>query len=1261
MRYPSIRIEGSILSSDILDAIERDEKGFQKPKDFGLNVSAKVKDEIASTWADARDQWRIFSRKTDALKENATGTTETRNLWMTPLLGLLGYNIELATKGEDINGKNYPISHRDTKRDEFPIHIVGCNESLDKRPGGGSKRMSPHAQVQEYLNLTEHLYAIVSNGRLLRLLRDSTRLVKLSFIEFDLDRMFEEELFADFAIMYRLLHASRMPVSQDSATESPIEIYHQDALDSGSRIREGLSAAVEKSIKSLANGFLKHPANESLRQSISSEQIDSKAYYQWLLRLIYRLLFLMVIEERDLIFAPKSDRRHRDIYYSYYGISRLRKLSEHRHFADRSYQDAWKGLRHTFLLFEDRGHGAKLGIAPLAGELFEHKALGSLPDCELDNEVLLTCLRNLSLFTNPITGQSMRVNYAALNVEEFGSVYEGLLEYDPQILEVEGQFEFSFIAGDDRASSGSHYTPDELVQPLIKHSLDYIIEDKLKEPNPEKALLSITVCDVACGSGHILLNAARRIATALAIVRTGDDQPTPSAFRTAVRDVIRNCIYGVDLNPLAVELCKVSLWLEAHIPGEPLNFLDHHIKCGNAIVGLAHRDELKRGIPDEAFATLPDDDKEVAAELRKQNKEERKGYQSLDFAGRRIEDLDALRSEFTTVANLPENTPEQIREKQDAYDKYRRGIHLRNLKTLADIQVAQFYIPKIIENQRKVTTHDQFRRYLRGENPHPEPTAYAQVIAQRKRFFHWFLEFPVVFANGGFDCILGNPPYLGGQALSGSYGYSFCEWVRFEYSPTGLSDLIVFFIRRFPAILKDSRFASIITTNSITDGDVRRDGLEQLLAADASLVFANTGIKWPGRANLYVSLISIFTATWENPRHLNGREVQYISAFLEDIKDIGEPHGLVSNEDRMFQGAIFLGDGFLLSPEEAEELRLSDPANSAVLFRAINGKEVNNSPDQSPGRWIINFFNWDKNKAARYEAPFKRVEELVMPLRQTNNRKLYRERWWNYAEPRPGLFRILQGIDRCFVACRTTKYLSFSLAPTDIVFLDSLYVFTSHCFGEYAALQSSIHEAWARKYSGSLKLDLRYSPTNCFETFPFPYNAENLASIGEDYHEHRRQLMLRMNLGLTKTYNLFHDPNLSPEVVSKESKQATDVAAEAYSGLLQLRELHRDMDNAVLAAYGWHEPSDDGPAIDLRHDFYEVDYLPENDRTRYTIHPDARRELLKRLLLLNHKRHAEEQAAATSQTSKPSPKISKKKSSAAKATGPSLFTEESPE
>jgi hypothetical protein len=1262
MRYPSIRIEGSILSSDILDAIERDEKGFQKPKDFGLDVSARVKDEIASTWADARDQWRIFSRKTDALKENATGTTETRNLWMTPLLGLLAYNIELATKGEDINGKNYPISHRDTKRDEFPIHIVGCNESLDKRPGDGSKRMSPHALVQEYLNLTEHLYAIVSNGRLLRLLRDSTRLVKLSFIEFDLDRMFEEELFADFAIMYRLLHASRMPVSQESATESPIEIYHQDALDSGSRIREGLSAAVEKSIRSLANGFLKHPANESLRQSISSEQVDSKTYYQWLLRLIYRLLFLMVIEERDLIFAPKSDRRHRDIYYSYYGISRLRKLSEHRHFADRRYQDGWKGLRHTFLLFEDRGHGAKLGIAPLAGELFEHKALGSFPDCELDNEVLLTCIRNLSVFTNPITGQPMRVNYAALNVEEFGSVYEGLLEYDPQILEIEGQFEFSFIAGDDRASSGSHYTPDELVQPLIKHSLDYIIEEKLKEANPEKALLSITVCDVACGSGHILLNAARRIATALAIIRTGDDQPTPSAFRTAVRDVIRNCIYGVDLNPLAVELCKVSLWLEAHIPGEPLNFLDHHIKCGNAIVGLAHRDELKRGIPDEAFATLPGDDKEVAAELRKKNKEERKGYQSLDFAGRRVEDLDALRDAFTTVANLPERTPEQIREKQRAHDVYRRGVHLRNLKTLADIQVAQFYFPKTLENQRKVTTHDEFRRYLRGQNTHPEPTAYAQAIAQQKRFFHWFLEFPDIFANGGFDCILGNPPYLGGQSLSGTYGHEFLKWVKFEFAPAGSCDLVTYFFRRIFDLLRRSGFYSLISTNSISQGSSREGGLEVILEQGGVIVFAKRSVVWPGRAAVHVVLVSITKVDWNGPSLLDNGKVSRISSYLDDAAISITPYELAANKRLSFQGSILLGRGFVLTPDEAAELISRNSGNKACLFPYLNGIDLNTQPDQTARRWVINFFDWSEKKAQLASNDcFTVVRDKVKRQRDEQNDQGGKEKWWLFLRPRTELYQVISSMERVIVVARVSKTLAFAVTTKGQVFDEKLVVFAKSDFGSFAVLQSTLHTHWAWRFCTTMKADLTYTPTTIFETFPFPSSLRSIESIGETYHEHRRSLMVTIQLGLTKTYNLFHDPNLSPVAVAKVSKQAACVAAELYSRLVQLRELHRHMDNAVLAAYGWHEPSDDGAAIDLRHDFYEVDYLPENDRTRYTIHPDARRELLKRLLLLNHKRHAEEQAAAkTPRPGQSKENAAARKSGLAKQAGPSLFSGDEP-
>ena len=277
----------------------------------------------------------------------------------------------------------------------------------------------------------------------------------------------------------------------------------------------------------------------------------------------------------------------------------------------RKLEDLWIALRNTFRIFGDERLAAKLGIYPLNGDLFDYGSIGILIESNLDNHTLLECIRNLSVFENPETKSIIRVNYAALNVEEFGSVYEGLLEQAPAVYDDGTELRFDFVKGTERSSSGSHYTPEELVQPLIKHSLDYVIEDKIKagktKEEKENNLLSIKVCDVACGSGHILLSAARRIAQELTKVRTGEDQPSPEPFRHAIRDVINHCIYGVDKNPLAVELCKVALWLEAHNPGMPLNFLDNKIRCGDSIVGLARIEELQNGIATEAFKTLPGD------------------------------------------------------------------------------------------------------------------------------------------------------------------------------------------------------------------------------------------------------------------------------------------------------------------------------------------------------------------------------------------------------------------------------------------------------------------------------------------------------------------------------------------------------------------------------------------------------------------------------------------------------------------------------
>ena len=1257
MIYPSIRIEGAILSPDILDRL--DDAAGQRPADFGLETGTKVKDEIARAWADAQDYWRIFRRKLETLRPDSPATTETRQQWVTPLLGLLGYQLEFQAKGVELNGKTYAISHRVTNRGNTPIHIIGAREiaGLDRKPERthiGAPRMSAHALVQEYLNLHDELYGIVTNGRVLRLLRDSSRLIKLIYLEFDLDRIFGDGLFADFAILYRLLHVSRLPANSEAAAESLIERYHQDSLDSGARIREGLSKAVEQAIHDFANGFLAHPANDELRQSIADGKLKPETYYQYLLHLIYRLLFLLVIEERDLVFPTSASGQQRDIYRRYYSLERLRLLSEKRHLADKRHHDLWLAMLATFRLFEAHGPGHKLGLAPLAGDLFSPAAIGPLASTMLGNDVLLGCLRALGLYQHPENGQTIRVNYAALNVEEFGSVYEGLLEYEPVFHTSDNPIEFAFAQGDQRAATGSHYTPDDLVQPLIKHSLDYLIADKLKEPDPEKALLDLRVADISCGSGHILLAAARRIATELAIVRTGEEQPSPSAFRSAIRDVIRNCIYGVDLNPLAVELCKVALWLEAHSPGEPLNFLDHHIKCGNAIVGFARREEAERGVPDEAFATMPGDDKDTAALLRKRNKQERKDHEAgqLPLSPSLQKQLDDILRGWRDLATLPEHTPDEIEAKKARYFAFSQSQDAWFLNQIAAIPIAQFYLPKAADNLQKFVTDATYRRYWKGEmSPQGQATAEAWAMAERKRFFHWFLEFPEIIGRGGFDCILGNPPYLGTKHLSSTFGYPFCHYVQWEYAPAGLSDVVAYFVRRIYSLLRPGGFTAFITTNSIKDGDVRRDSLEQVLVQGGAINMAVRGIKWPGRANLVVSLVALYKGEWHGKRILDGKEAKFISPFLEDSQDIGVPHCLPDNADRIYQGTIFLGDGFLISHEDAHTIIREDKNNSEVIFSVINGDEVSSNPLQEAGRSIINFLNKSEDEAGKYLRPFEIVTTKVKPSRLAQKNPSAKKYWWRYYRYNVDCYAKVKALSYCFAAIWVSKYLNFSVLPSNYIYTNSLYIFATDRWDLYAVVQSTLHEVWARKYSGSLETRLRYTPTDCFDTFPFPEGlwqtpSPALADLGERYHEHRRALMRQLWLGLTDIYNLFHTRDLTPAQVTKVSKKSAEEAEAGYQGIIELRRLHRGLDIAIRDAYGWTD-------LNLGHDFVEVETLPENDRVRYTISPTARKEVLKRLLAENHHRAAAEVLAMDAIAS-----AKKKRGKKAASTSGELFGDE---
>jgi type I restriction-modification system DNA methylase subunit len=1278
--FPSLRIEGNILSDEILARIESGNYAGQTAQDFGLDGRARLKDEIAYAWATARDHWSIFTRKLGRLPDDATATTETRADWIIPLLRLLGYDLTLAP-AETVQEKTYAISHRDMERGGFPVHIAGFRDDLDWRRKDGGPRLSPHGLIQEYLNQTEHLYGLVTNGRYLRLLRDSGRLVKLSFAEFDLVRMMDDELYADFALMFRLLHRSRMPQRMDGGAESRIERCHQDSLDAGSRIRDRLSSAVENSILAFGNGFLGHKANTELREQVSSGVLTADAYYQHLLRLIYRFLFLLVSEERDLIFPDSGDdetTKHRDVYYAFYSLQRLRRLSERPCFDEEKHDDLWESLKTTFSLFESEKAGRVLGIMPLGGDLFAPDALGPMADARLENDVLLMCLRQLCEFENE-RKQTVRVNYGSLDVEEFGSVYEGLLELDALFEMRQSTLQFIFKEGSRRSTSGSHYTPEELVQPLIRHALDPVIEHRLKDwkkyslPDDgtgadaqraakRRALLGIAVCDPACGSGHILLSAARRIATELTRVETGEEQPSPKAFRAAMREVIRHCLHGVDINPLAVELCKVALWLEAHNPGLPLSFLDHRIRCGDAVVGVARVDELFAAIPEPAYKTLQGDDKNAAKKLRNAHIREvesrtENGQGTIAAPSGFDESLKALAADAAAFIAQPEESADAYEQRRAAFEKMHDG-QWRRIKGIADLRTAVCFIPKTPGTISRIATDEAYGTVIGNQSHHlQEMTGLAADTADQRRFFHWFVEFPDVMERGGFDCVLGNPPFLGNRGISGYYGNSYLNWLTSNNPPSKAVELVTYFFRRAYEILLPDGFMGLIATNTIAQGSARETGLEYILSNKGTITFAIRSMPWPGLAAVEVALVAIRKGNWLKQKILGIKTVSHISAYLDDVAESINPYPLKANEGKSFIGSYVLGLGFVLEPHEAEVLISKDSRNKDVLFPYLNGEDLNSRPDQSASRWVINFFDWPLDRTAKgswfkvgekkqkewiktgtvpkdypgkvaadYPDCLDIVERLVKPERQRKNenghyalRKPLPQRWWHYADKRPGLYRAIAPLERVLVVARTSKILAFTFTNRDIVLSANITAIASDSEVVFGVLQSSIHAVWVWKYCTTLESRLIYGPIVAFETFPFPaYFHTGFDSICKSFDQLRKTLFIQTNTGITSLYNVLNEPKPSASSLQLLMKQNNSSVSTVLGYLDQLRDLHRQMDLAVRDAYGWSD-------LDLEHGFHEVAYLPENDRVRYTISERARKEVLRRLLNLNHQRRKEEE------------------------------------
>ena len=763
--FPGFRIIGGFLPADLVQKLASDKNisaSAQRsksvdpyhlnPETYGLHRAKRLDQSTLQAWDTLQLYWLDF----DAFREKVI------TKWLLPLFGQLGYGTLNRAPTYAIEEKTYPISHA---LGLIPINLVTHTTALDDRiPGIGS----PQGVTQEFLNRSKiHQFALISNGLVLRILRTNLRLTRASYLEFDLETIFATKSFASFDLLFRLAHATRfLPRELDRSAEidQPTDCYFESWIkQSGEeeiRALDTLRNGVEKSIEALGSGFLGD--REILRKSRSGE-LPAIQLQRQLLRLVYRILFLLVAEDRNSLHLPLTTRVTKDLYRQYYSLSRIRSLSREikggiGHF------DLFESIKVVLRSLGDPAGLTTLGIPSLGG-LFDPKNTPDLDNAKLSNFHLLEAIRHLSTKVEDKTRRL--VDFTHLGSEEFGSVYESLLELQPKIHITDhgATYHNEVFAGNERKTTGSHYTPTSLIDSLIETALMPVIQAAIKDGPAGKAperLLALRICDPACGSGHFLIAAARMLSKHLASLRAEGNEPSETEQRHAIREVVSRCIYGVDLNPLAIELAKIALWMEALEPGKPLSFLDQHLQVGNSLLGTTPNLILK-GLPDDAFDPIAGDDKKHSSLFKKQNREQWQQYQGKGDLFEEAElgfHLGDMASGYKDLNTMADDTPEQMEAIAAAYamlkgeGQYRTSGHL-----LADAWTAAFVWRKDkgMEHAITVSLLQRIRK-----NPHDlAPWMFEEIqrLAKQYQFFHWHLAFPEVMNRGGFDCILANPPW----------------------------------------------------------------------------------------------------------------------------------------------------------------------------------------------------------------------------------------------------------------------------------------------------------------------------------------------------------------------------------------------------------------------------------------------------------------------------------------------------------------------
>ncbi len=1201
-------------------------------------------------------------------------------------------------------------------------------QDLEKPIASSHWAASPAARMMELLHATNVTLGLLTNGEAWMLVYAPVG-GTTGYITWYAALWVEEKL--TLQAFRSLLSAYRMFGVPDAETlDALLQESAQDQQEVTDQLGGQVRRAVEILIRALDRADQDHESR--LLSALRPDEL-----YEAALTIMMRLVFLLNAEERKLLLLGD------ELYDGAYAVSTLG--GQLREMADRSGEeilerryDAWSRLLATFRAVFGGIHHDRLTLRAYGGSLFdpdrypflEGRAEGSswlnvparpLP---IDNRTVLHLLEALQwlqvLVGRGLGREARRLSFRALDIEQIGHVYEGLLDHvarradqvmlgliggkglDPimplagledaiargeeaaiaylkdetgrtesalrKALTSPGKLDTNKLlaacgndvalygrilpyaallrvddfdapvvmlpgslyiaAGQTRRATGTHYTPRSLTEPIVQHTLEPLVYQGVAEGLPREAwtlrhpseLLSLKICDMAMGSGAFLVQACRYLAERLVEAWANDQQEEPEV-PPAVREfypgskyliyhlptdpserlvfarrlIADRCLYGVDKNPLAVEMAKLSLWLITLDKDRPFTFLDHAFKAGDSLVGVSV-EQLGR------WALHKEDARNVLF--------------AFDLQKRLTSAIEARRAlESRPVMELAD-----LEEK--AYLLAQANAQLNDLRVSADLLILS-YLNDLPNSEQEALRFDLLDAAQLGRDV-PEKWS-EHVSLHGLTPFHWELEFPEVFQREnapGFDAFVGNPPFISGKRISTQFGSAYLDYLKRRWNHTrGSADLSAYFFLRGYEHLRRGGTFGLIATNTIAQGDTRTMGLEHIVNGGGVIYQATNNQPWPGAAAVVVNVVHIVKGSYGGKLCLDNHIVKTITPLLDDAANIAKPFALIANANKSFNGSFVLGMGFVLTSDHADALILHDPRNRDVLFPYLNGEDLNQRPDQSPSRWVINFFDWTLEQAEQYPDCMAIVREEVKPERtRLNDQGEYQLRsplphkWWIYADKRPALYHAIAPLKWVLVCSQVTKYLAFALVPNGTVYSLNLNVFAfDNVNGVFVILQSDLHESWGRKYSSTLETRLKYSNENAFETFPFPQNLTSLESIGEEYHETRRAIMLDRWEGLTDTYNRLHS------------------AKETSDDIAGLRALHVEMDHAVAAAYGWGD-------LDLGHGFHET---PQG--VRFTVNAAARRELLARLLRFNHERHAEEVAAGlhekgkSKRAKKPSP------------------------